>query len=56
MLCILIHLSFDSENIEECKNNSTYFTVNVNQFNGRFNGELNEMKTFPFVRLDPLVS
>ena len=43
------HLTYDNENIEEVKNNSTYFTVNVNQFNGRFNGEMNENKTFPFV-------
>lgn len=43
------HLSYENENIVEAKNNSTYFNVNVNQFNGRFNGELNENKTFPFV-------
>jgi hypothetical protein len=43
------HLSYESDNVEEKKNNSTFFTVNVNQFNGRFNGELNENKTFPFV-------
>lgn len=43
------HLSYESDNVEEKKNNSTFFTINVNQFNGRFNGELNENKTFPFV-------
>lgn len=43
------HLTYENANIEEVKNNSTYFSVNVNLFNGRFNGELNENKTFPFV-------
>lgn len=43
------HITYKGENKEETKNNSTYFTVNVNQFSGRFNGELNEKKTFPFV-------
>ena len=45
------HLGYQSDDIEEVKKTSTYFNVNVNFFNGRFNGELNESKTFPFVLL-----
>lgn len=43
------HLTYQSDDVKEVKSNSAYFAVNVNQFNGRFNGELNESKTFPFV-------
>lgn len=43
------HLTYDGDNDEETKNFSTYFRINVNQFNGRFNGDLNDRKTFPFV-------
>jgi len=43
------HLFYDGENEEETQNNSTYFRINVNLFNGRFNGDLDDKKTFPFV-------
>ena len=43
------HLTYENENEKEAKGNSTYFTINVNQINGRFNGELNDKKTFPFI-------
>ena len=45
----MFHLSYNGDNVEENKNNTNYFTVNVNQFNNRFNGEMNENKTYPFV-------
>jgi hypothetical protein len=41
--------SYDSQDEKEKKANDTFFTINVNQFNGWYNGELNGEKTFPFV-------
>lgn len=43
------HLTYENDNLEDVKANSSYFTVNVNQINGRFNGELNDSKTYPIV-------
>ena len=43
------HLTYDGEDTKETKAYSTYFEVNVNLFNGRFNGKLNERKTYPIV-------
>ena len=44
----LFQLSYDSNDKELVKLNSTNISLNVNFFNGRFNGELNDKKTFPF--------